>query len=156
MTIFLRFFLSSILFATFTGKDRSSPVSAQEQELRRLEFELARLEQQNDSAISKILAEDWICVGPRTLSKQEFLENVKRNLATHENGVKPYTITKENIVIHIFEETAVVTSLKTYRQTPDTTKGFSEDDTDVFTHGAGGWLLRFSRIAPVQQQAASN
>jgi hypothetical protein len=46
--------------------------------------------------------------------------------------------------------------VKEYRQTPDTTKFFNEDDTDVFTREAGGWRLRFTKVVPVQTQAASN
>ena len=81
---------------------------------------------------------------------------MKRNLATHENGVNPYTIEKQTIQAHIFGDTAVVTYVKEYRQTPDTTKFFNEDDTDVFTRAANGWLLRFTKISPVQSQPASN
>jgi len=47
---------------------------------------------------------------------------VKRNLASHENGVNPYTIEKQNMQIHIFGDTAVVTYVKEYRQTPDNLK----------------------------------
>jgi ketosteroid isomerase-like protein len=81
---------------------------------------------------------------------------VKRNLAAHENGVNPYTIEKQKMQIHIFGDTAVVTYVKEYRQTPDTSKFFNEDDTDVFTRTASGWILRFTKISPVQSQSASN
>jgi len=127
------------------------------EQLRGIQVETARFEQHNDPAIAKYLADDWVCVGQRrTLSKKEFVENVKQNFATHENGVNPYAIEKKNLQVHIFGNTAVVTYLKEYRQTPDTTKGFSEDDTDVFVRDAGRWRLRFTKIAPVQMQTASN
>ena len=138
---------------------RSQVVSASsdEQALRKIEAETAKLEQQNNSALEKFISDDWVCTGPaRMLSKKEFIENVKRNLATHENGVNPYTIGKQNIQVHIFGDTAVVTYVKEYRQVPDTTKFFNEDDTDVFTRAANGWLLRFTKISPVQSQSASN
>jgi len=50
--------------------------------------------------------------------------------------------------VYIFGDTAVVTYIKEYRQTPDTTKFFDEDDTDVFKKGLKGWLLQFSKICP--------
>jgi ketosteroid isomerase-like protein len=81
---------------------------------------------------------------------------VRLNFITHERGVNPYTIEKKNMQVHVFGDTAVVTYVKEYRQTPDTTKFFSEDDTDVFTREAGGWRLRFTKVVPVQTQAASN
>jgi ketosteroid isomerase-like protein len=128
-----------------------------EQLLRGIEVETARFEQRNDPAIAKYLADDWVCVDQRrTLSKKEFVENVKQNFATHENGVNPYTIEKKNLQVHIFGNTAVVTYVKEYRQTPDTTKGFSEDDTDVFVRDAGRWRVRFTKIAPVRMQTAAN
>jgi len=112
---------------------------------------------QYDSALAKFFAKDWICVGPtRVLSKTEFVENIKHNFVTHENGVNPYTIEKKNVQVRVFGDTAVVTYIKEYRQNPDTTKFFNEDDTDVFTREAGGWRLRFTKVAPVQTQSASN
>ena len=114
------------------------------------------MEQQSNPALEKFFSDDWVCTGSRALSKKEFIENVKRNLATHENGVNPYAIEKQNIQVHIFGDTAVVTYVKEYRQTPDTTKFFNEDDTDVFTRAANGWLLRFTKISPVESQSASN
>jgi|SRR5215471_2385437 len=125
-------------------------------ELRRIEEETARLEQKNDTSVAKYFADDWVCVGPKALSKKEFIANVKSNLETHENGINPYTIEKRNLVVHVFGDTAVVTYIKEYRQIPDTTKFFNEDDTDVFTRDGAGWHLRLTKISPVQQQAASN
>ena len=90
------------------------------------------------------------------LSKSEFVENIKHNFVTHESGVNPYTIEKKNVQVRVFADTAVVTYIKEYRQNPDTTKFFNEDDTDVFTREAGGWRLRFTKVVPVQTQSASN
>jgi ketosteroid isomerase-like protein len=136
---------------------RSQSASAtDEQVLRGIEVETARFEQQNDPAIAKYLADDWVCVGQRTLSKKKFVENVKQNFATLENGVNPYAIENKNLQVRIFGNTAVVTYVKEYRQTPDTAKGFSEDGTDVFVRDAGRWRVRFTKIAPVQMQTASN
>ena len=138
-------------------KSQAAPRSADEQALRGIETEIAKLEQQNDATLAKFFAEDWICLGPtRVLSKSEFVENVRRNFITHEKGVNPYAIEKKNMQVHVFGDTAVVTYVKEYRQTPDPTKFFNEDDTDVFTREAGGWRLRFTRVVPVQTQAASN
>jgi ketosteroid isomerase-like protein len=84
------------------------------------------------------------------------VENVKQNFATHENGVNPHTIEKKNLQVYIFGKTAVVTYVEEYHQTPDTKKDFSEDVTDVFMRDAGRWRVRFTKIAPVQMQTASN
>ena len=138
------FLLAGIFFSTSSVQGQT----AEEKELRRIEAETARLEQQNDTSLAKFLADDWVCVGARTLSKKEFIENVKRNLDTHENGVNPYTIEKKKVQVHVFGDTAVVTLIKEYRQTPDTTKFFAEEDTDVFTRDASGWHLRFTKISP--------
>src|SRR5256885_6753810 len=130
--------------------------SSDEQALRKIEAETAKLEQQNDPGLEKFISDDWVCAGLKALSKKQFIENVKRNSATHENGVNPYAIEKQNMQVHVFADTAVVTYLKEYRQTPDTTKFFNEDDTDVFTRTPNGWLLRFTKISTVQSQSAAN
>jgi len=138
-------------------KSQAAPPSADEQALRGIETEIAKLEQQNDSTFAKFFAKDWICVGPtRVLSKTEFVENIQHNFLTHANGLNPYTIEKKNVQVRVFGDTAVVTYIKEYRQEPDTTKFFNEDDTDVFTREAGGWRLRFTKVAPVQTQSASS
>jgi hypothetical protein len=127
-----------VLAGIFFSAPSVQAQTAEEKELRRIEVETARLEQQNDTALAKFLAE--VCVGARTLSKREFIENVKRNLDTHENGVNPtYTIEKKQVKVHVFGNTAVVTLIKEYRQTPHMTKFFAEEDTDVFTRDASGW-----------------
>lgn len=140
----------------FSASDVRAQSTNDDKELRKIESETARLEQQNDSALAKFLADDWVCCGARGLSKKEFVENVKRNLETRENGINPYTIEKKNMKVHLFGDTAVVTYIKEYRQTPDTTKFFDEDDTDVFTRDASGWHLRFTKVSPAPVQAASN
>ena len=138
-------------------KSQAAPPSADEQALRGIEREIAKLEQQNDSTFTKFFAKDWICLGPtRVLSKSEFVENVRLNFITHEKGISPYTIEKKNMQVHVFGDTAVVTYVKEYRQTPDPTKFFNEDDTGVFTREAGGWRLRFTKVVPARTQAASN
>ena len=151
---------SALLIAGFLLVPYSIPVdvatgNSDEQALRKIEAETVRLEQQNSPDIEKLLADDWVCSGPRMLTKKEFVENVKRNFATHESGINPYTIEKQNVQVHIFGDTAVVTYVKEYRQAPDTSKFFREDDTDVFTRTATGWKLRFTKISPIQMQTAS-
>jgi hypothetical protein len=138
-------------------KSRATPPSAAEQALRGIETEIARLEQLNDSTFAKFFAKDWICLGPsRVLSNSEFVENVRLNFITHERGVNPCRIEKKNMQAHVFGDAAVVTYVKEYRQTRDTTKFFNEDDTDVFTREAGAWRLRFTKVVPVPTQAAAN
>ncbi len=136
---------------------RAATKGQDEQELRKIESVTARFEQQNDSAGMGSLAEDWICLSAKkVLSKAEFQENVKRNFVTHDNGPNPYTIEKKNMRVDLFGDTAVVTYIKEYRQTADTTKGFSEDDTDVFTRDTRGWRLRLTKVSPVQRETAAN
>jgi hypothetical protein len=66
---------------------------------------------------------DASCVGPaRSISKTEYIQNVKHNLDTHENGINPYTIEKKNVLVRVFGDMAVVIYVKEYRQTPDTSK----------------------------------
>jgi hypothetical protein len=103
------------------------------------------------------LADDWVCLGPKkVLSKREFQENVKQNLVSHGNGPNPYTIEKKNMRVDLFGDTAVVTYIKEYGQTSDTTKFFDEDDTDVFTRDSHGWRLRLTKASAVPMQAAAN
>jgi hypothetical protein len=138
-------------------KSQGATKGQDEQELRRIESETARFEQQNDSAGMGSLAEDWVCLGAKkVLSKAEFQENVKQNFVTHDNGPSPYTIEKKNMRVDLFGGTAVVTYIKEYRQTQDPTKFFDEDDTDVFTRGTRGWRLRLTKVAPVQMGPAAN
>lgn len=113
------------------------------------------MEQKNDPAIAQILDDDCVFVGARALSKAEFIENVKGNGATQENGINPYMIVKTNEQVRVFGDTAVVTFIKEYRQVPDGTKGFKEGVTDVCKREAGKWRLRFTPIAPVQNFAPS-
>jgi hypothetical protein len=132
-------------------KSQGATKGQDEQELRRIESETAKFEQQNEAASMGSLADDWVWLGgKKVLSKAEFQENVKRNFVTQDNGPNPYTIEKRNMRVDLFGDTAVVTYIKEYRQTADTTKGFSEDDTDVFTRDSHTWRLRLTKVAPVQ------
>lgn len=124
-------------------------------ELHKIESEIARLEQQNDTAIANFLADDWVCACARELSKKEFIQNVKQNSKLPENGINRYTIERKNLKVYVFRDTAVVTYTKEYRQTQDKTKFFDEDHTDVFTRDASGWHLHLSRISPVPQAGSS-
>ena len=151
------FLAIGLFLATPSLETQNVIQSVDEKELRGIETETAKLEQPNDSALANFFAKDWICVGPtRVLSKTEFVESIKHNFVTHENGVSPYTIEKKNVQVRVFGDTAVVTYIKEYRQNPDTTKFFNEDDTDVFTREAVGWRLRFTKVVPVQTQSAPN
>jgi len=116
-------------------------------ELRRIESETAKFEQQNDSSrMVLLLADDWVGLGAHVLTKNDLQAGMKGNLAAH-NGPNPYTIEKKNIRVDLFGDTAVVTYIKEYRQTPDSTKFFDEDDTDVFTRSSMGWRLRLTKIS---------
>jgi ketosteroid isomerase-like protein len=126
-----------------------------EQELRQIEATTAKGEQQNDVSMMRLFASDFVSSGRKVMSKQQLEEAVRSNFAAHENGPSPVTIEKKNMMIHLFGDTAVVTYIKEYRQTRDTTKFFDEDITDVFKRGTGGWLLHFSKSTTLPNAAAS-
>jgi hypothetical protein len=109
------------LFVAPPLMSQAAPPSADEQALRGIETEIAKLKQQNDSTFAKFFAKDWICLGPtRVLSKSEFVENVRLNFITHERAVNPCTVEKKNMQVHVFGDTAVVLMLRniTRRRTP--------------------------------------
>jgi hypothetical protein len=89
------------------------------------------------------------------MSKQKLEEAVRSNFVAHSNGPSPVTIEKKHMVVCLFGDTAVVTYIKEYRQTTDTTRFFDEVDTDVFKRGTTGWLLQFSKLSPVANTAVS-
>ena len=127
-----------------------------EEELRSIESKTAECEQRNDSSIMNFLADDWVFLGTKVLTKSEFVANVKQNFVTHDNGPSPYTVEKQKVRVDLFGDTAVVTYIKRYRQTPDTTKFFDEGTTDVFTREPKGWQLRLTKVYPVRVESESN
>src|SRR5215813_2697786 len=145
---FLVFAGLSAMFAF--GRSQKESKSRDEQALRKIESETAQFEQKNDASKMGALANDWVCVveGKVALSKAQFQQSVKHNFEAYDKGPSPYIIEKKNMRVDLFGDTAVVTYIKEYRQTPDTTKFFDEDDTDVFTRSVGGWRLRFTKVAP--------
>jgi hypothetical protein len=148
-----------LLFGTLTVVGAASnPQATQtqdEQELRQIEATTARGEQQNDASMMRLFASDFVSAGRTVMSKQQLEEAVRSNFVSHGNGPNPYTVEKKNMVVYLFGDTAVVTYIKEYRQTPDTTKFFDEDITDVFKRGIKGWLLQFGKSSPVAKDAAS-
>jgi hypothetical protein len=48
-----------------------------ESELRRIEPDTVKLEQQNDSSVTNSLADDWVYRGVKVLTKSDFQTNVK-------------------------------------------------------------------------------
>ncbi len=136
----------------------SSPQATQtqnEQELRRIEATTAKGEQQNDVSMMRLFASDFVSAGRNVMPKQQLEEAVRSNFVSHGNGPSPVTIEKKNMVIYLFGDTAVVTYVKEYRQTRDTTKFSDEDITDVFKRGTKSWLLQFSKFSPVANTAGS-
>jgi ketosteroid isomerase-like protein len=132
---------------------QNSSKAQDESELRRIESESAKFEQQNDSRWTDLLADDWVLLGNnKNLTKTELQANVKQNFAAH-NGPNPYTIEKKNMRVDLFGDTAVVTYIKEYRQTADTTKVHDEDNTDVFTRSSKGWRVRLSKISPAPSKS---
>jgi hypothetical protein len=128
-----------------------------EPQLRKIEAATGQFEQQNDSSKMDLLADDFVSAGNgKVISKKQLEENVKGNFAAHGNGPSPYTIEKKDMQVYLFGDTAVVTYIKEYRQTPDTAKVFDEDVTDVFTRSPKGWLWQFSKSSPVAPKPAAN
>jgi hypothetical protein len=107
-----------------------------------------------------LLGDDWVSAGNgKVISEKQFEENAKGNFAAHGNGPNPYTIEKRDMQVYLSGDTAVVTYIKEYRQTPYTTTVFDEDITDVFTRSPKGWLWQFSKSYPVatnQRQTRSS
>ncbi|MDQ6651779.1 MAG: nuclear transport factor 2 family protein [Acidobacteriota bacterium] len=99
-----------------------------------------------------LIADDWVGLGAKVLTKRDLQANVKQNFAAH-NGPNPYTIEKKDIRVDLFGDTAVVTHIKEYRQTPDTTKVYDEDNIDVFTRSSKSWRLRLTKVSPAQEKA---
>lgn len=155
----LVFFVLAGLFAMLAfARSQKESKPQDEQALRKIESETAQFEQQNDASKMGALADDWVCVvegGKKALSKAQFQQNVKHNFAEHDNGPSPYTIEKKDMRVDLFGDTAVVTYFKEYRQTPDATKFFDEDVTDVFTKSFSGWRLRFTKVGSAPPAPAS-
>jgi hypothetical protein len=134
----------------FAQTQRTS-TTQDEQALRKIEAETAQFEEENDASKMGALADDWVFISRKVLSKSEFQQNVKSNYQPN-----LYTIEKKNMRVDLFGDTAVVTYIKEYRQRADITKFFDEDDTDVFTRSSEGWRLRLTKASPVPSQTASN
>lgn len=132
---------------------QNSSKAQDESELRRIECESGKFEQQNDSSLTNLLADDWVLLGgTKVLTKSELQANVKQNFAAH-NGPNPYTIEKNNMRVDLFGDTAIVTYIKEYRQTADTTKVYDQDNTDVFTRSSKGWRLRLTKVSDAPAKA---
>jgi len=142
----LLFVAVGVLTTGMFAQLQTSSKAQDESELRRIESESAKFEQQNDSKWTDLLADDWVGLGANVLTKSELQANVKQNFAAH-NGPNPYTIEKKNMRVDLFGDTAVVTCIKEYRQTADTTKVYGEDNTDVFTRSSKGWRLRLTKVS---------
>ena len=143
------FALAGLLTIGASAQLQNSSKAQDESELRRIESEAAKFEQQNDSSMADLLADDWVLLGTKVLTKTELL---KQNFAAH-NGPNPYTIEKKNMRVDLFGDTAVVTYIKEYRQTADTTKVYDEDSADVFTRSSKGWRLRLTKVSPAQAKS---
>ena len=141
------FAVAGLLTIGASAQLQNSSKAQDESELRRIEAETAKSEQQNASSTTDLLADDWVGLGAKVLTKSELQANVKQNFVAH-NGPNPYTIEKKNMRVDLFGDTAVVTYIKEYRQTPDTTKVYDEDNTDVFTRTSKGWRLRLTKVSP--------
>ncbi|SRR6266702_4612836 len=144
---------TGLLVAVAFAQSQRASKTQDEQTLRKIESQTAQIEQANDVSKMGALADDWVLLGRKILSKSEFQQNVKSNSA---NGPSPYTVEKKNMRVDLFGDTAVVTYIKEYRQTADTTQFFDEDDTDVFTRSSDGWRLRLTKVAPTPPTSASN
>jgi hypothetical protein len=138
---------AGVLLVVFAGWFAVSANSSDEAGILRIETQTAVGEQQNDISMMRLFAEDYIAAGVKVLTKKQFEENVKRNLATHENGTNPYTIEKKNVQIYLFGDTAEATYLKEYRQIGESSHAFTEDDTDILTRTPNGWVIRMTRLS---------
>ena len=142
------FVVAGLLMIGASAQLQNSSKTQDESELRRIESETAKFEQQNDSKWTDLLADDWVLLlNNKNLTKTELQASVKQNFAAH-NGPNPYMVEKRDMRVDLFGDTAVVTYIKEYRQTADATKVHDEDNTDVFTRNAKGWRLRLTKVSP--------
>jgi hypothetical protein len=149
----LLFVAMGVLTIGAFGQLQTSSKAQDETELRRIESESGNFEQQNDSKLTDLLADDWVLLGAtKVLTKNELQANVKQNLAAH-NGPNPYTIEKNNMRVDLFGDTAVVTYIKEYRQTADTTKVYDQDNTEVFTRSSKGWRIQLTKVSDAPAKA---
>jgi hypothetical protein len=101
--------VAGLLTIRVSAQPQNSSKAQDESELRRIESETAKFEQQNDSKWTDLLADDWVLLeNNKNLTKTELQANVKQNFAAH-NGPSPYTIEKKNMRVDLFGDTAVVT-----------------------------------------------
>jgi Domain of unknown function (DUF4440) len=149
----LLFVAMGVLTIGASAQLQNSSKAQDENELRRIESESGKFEQQNDSSWANLLADDWVLLGgTKVLTKSELQANLKQNFAGH-NGPNPYTIEKNNMRVDLFGDTAVVTYIKEYRQTADTTRVYDQDNTDVITRSSKGWRLRLTKVSVAPAKA---
>jgi ketosteroid isomerase-like protein len=147
------FAVTGLLTIGVSAQPQNSSKAQDESELRRIESDTTKFEQQNDSKWTDLLADDWVLLGNKNnLTKTDLQANGKQNFAAH-NGPNPYAIEKKEMRVDLFGDTAVVTYIKEYRQTADTTKVHDEDNTDVFTRSSKGWRLRLTRVSPARAKS---
>jgi hypothetical protein len=155
--IFLLLLAAAVLSSTVKAQSQTVANSEDEPQLRKIEEATGQLEQQNDSSKMDLFADDWVSVGGgKVITKKQFEENVNRNFVAHGSHQNPYTIEKKNMQVYLFADIAVVTYVKDYRQTTDTTKFFDEDITDVFARTPKGWIWQFSKSSPVIAKPPAN
>ncbi len=88
------FAVAGLLTIGASAQLQNSSKAQDESELRRIEGEAAKSEQQNASSTTDLLADDWVGLGAKVLTKSELQANVKQNFVAH-NGPNPYTIEKK-------------------------------------------------------------
>ena len=82
------FAVAGLLTIGTFGQLQNSSKALDESELRRIEAETAKSEQQNASSTTDLLGDDWVGLGAKVLTKSELQANVKQNFAAH-NGPNP-------------------------------------------------------------------
>ena len=73
----LLFTIVGLLTVGGFAQQPTSSKAKDESELRRIESDTVKLEQQNDSSVTNSLADDWVYLGVKVLTKSDFQTNVK-------------------------------------------------------------------------------
>jgi hypothetical protein len=66
------FAVAGLLVIGASAQPQNSSKAQDESELRRIESETAKFEQQNASSMTDLLADDWVGLGAKVLTKGEF------------------------------------------------------------------------------------
>jgi len=137
-----------------TSEKKAPPLSKAEQELIGMERELSEaLVRSDTAALDRIWNDDFIFTAPngRITTKAQRIEGVKSSAKSAAALVG--SSSNDEVVVHLYEGTAVVTVLSTWRGKVNN-EVFSEpyQATHVWVKQQGRWRLVAAHVTPVAQK----